>query len=116
MTEFQNALARFLQGQLDLAGLEAIVLQLLSREPARADEIVQTLDQLFRSSRLSAKDYIALKQAISDAPPAAAPAARAASPAACRARTATTADAGPANPDNETGAAVSTAGIDTVLI
>ena len=62
LTEFQNALARFLQGQLDLPGLEAALRGCLQKDPGSAQQILQTLDQLFRSSRLPAKVYITLKQ------------------------------------------------------
>ena len=62
MTEFQNELTRFLEGQLDLPGLEAALRGCLQKDPGSAKQILQTLDQLFRSSRLSAQVYITLKQ------------------------------------------------------
>jgi len=62
LTEFQNALARFLEGQLDLPGLEAALQSCVQKDPGSAQQILETLDQLFRSSRLPAQTYIALKQ------------------------------------------------------
>ena len=73
LTEFQNALARFLQGQLDLSGLEAALQICVQKDPGSAEQILQTLDQLFRSSRLPAQTYITLKQHLS-APQSPAPA------------------------------------------
>ncbi|MFB3103426.1 MAG: hypothetical protein ACE1ZA_00745, partial [Pseudomonadales bacterium] len=64
MTEFQAALARFLSGQLDFPGLEATLLRTLQTDPGSADTSLQALDQLFRTSRLPAQIYIALKQHI----------------------------------------------------
>ena len=64
LTEFQNALARFLRGQLDFPGVEAALLSSLQNDPGSAQQMLQTLDQLFRSSRLPAQVYIALKQHI----------------------------------------------------
>jgi len=64
LTEFQNALAQFLQGQLDFPGLESALVSSLQRDPGSAQQSLQTLDQLFRSSRLPAQVYIALKQHI----------------------------------------------------
>jgi serine/threonine protein kinase len=65
LTEFQNALAQFLQGQLDLPGLEAVLRSCVQKDPGSAQQILQTLDQLFRSSRLPAQTYITLKQHLS---------------------------------------------------
>ena len=72
MTEFNNALAQFLQGQLDDAGLKKALESALQQDPGNAQAILQTLDQLFRASRLPAKVYISLKQKVSERPPAAA--------------------------------------------
>ena len=68
LTEFQAALARFLQGQLDYPGLEEALDKALGQDPGSADAIAQMLDQLFRSSRLPAREYISLKQRLSEMP------------------------------------------------
>jgi len=70
VTEFQNALARYLQGQLDIAGLESSLRSVLQQQPGIAPRVLETLDHLFRTSRLRAQDYIALKTILSEAPPA----------------------------------------------
>ncbi|MFV2090567.1 MAG: hypothetical protein ACC642_07925, partial [Pseudomonadales bacterium] len=75
MTEFQDALSRFLSGQLDFPGLEAALLRTLQTDPASAASSLQALDHLFRTSRLPAQIYISLKQKIptGQVQPAAAP-------------------------------------------
>ncbi len=73
MTDFQNALARFLQRELDLPGLESELLEALQADHGDASKILQILDDLFRSSRLRAQDYIALKKIIAEAPAATPP-------------------------------------------
>lgn len=70
MTEFETALEFFIEGRLELAGLQAVLARSLETDPASASQCMQALRGARQSGRLPDQVYVALAQQISPLVPA----------------------------------------------